>query len=211
MNQPALFDMPLAKPRRPSEPILRAADWGKGGTKSRYRFALHRAWGQGPCICWVGLNPSTADHIQDDPTIIREMTFSLAWGFGSMVKFNIYPFRSSTVPAMRAWLRHRDEDELVRYAIIDNFYKAADYAPKFEMFVAAWGNNPADEDVKNFMDEVEAGLIDDKLIIDDPNYKPPTVTWHCLGKTASGNPIHPLARGLHRVADDTKPLVWRQG
>jgi protein gp37 len=32
---------------------------------------------------------------------------------------------------------------------------------------------------------------------------------HCLGETASGAPIHPMARGKHRVPDDRQPLLWR--
>ena len=37
-----------------------------------YRYALWRTWDESkPKVLFVGLNPSTADEIQDDPTIRR--------------------------------------------------------------------------------------------------------------------------------------------
>ena len=34
-----------------------------------YRYELRRTWDdQLPVLLWIGLNPSTADHLQDDPT-----------------------------------------------------------------------------------------------------------------------------------------------
>ena len=33
---------------------------------------------------------------------------------------------------------------------------------------------------------------------------------HCLGKTASGAPTHPMARGKHRVPDTAQPQIWRR-
>ncbi|TIW40168.1 MAG: DUF1643 domain-containing protein, partial [Mesorhizobium sp.] len=32
---------------------------------------------------------------------------------------------------------------------------------------------------------------------------------YCFGITASGAPKHPMARGLHRIARDQKPILWR--
>ena len=48
-----------------------------------YRYELRRIWDSSlPILLWVGLNPSTADHINDDPTNRRIAGFSKNWGYG---------------------------------------------------------------------------------------------------------------------------------
>ncbi len=49
-------------------------------------------------IMWIGLNPSTADEQQLDPTLRRIRGFSQAWGFTAFVMTNVFAFRA-TVPA----------------------------------------------------------------------------------------------------------------
>lgn len=67
----------------------------------RYRYSLTRIWdASGPIIAWVGLNPSTADHRIDDPTIRREMAFSRRWGYGGMIKVNMFGLRSANPHAL---------------------------------------------------------------------------------------------------------------
>lgn len=47
----------------------------------RYRYRLWRAWAtEGRSALIVGLNPSTADATEDDPTIRREVAFAKRWG-----------------------------------------------------------------------------------------------------------------------------------
>lgn len=50
------------------------------------------------------LNPSTADHRKDDPTIRRCMGFARAWGFDELVVVNLFGFRSPSPKAMKAAL-----------------------------------------------------------------------------------------------------------
>lgn len=59
-----------------------------------YRYALSRAWGEGPMVTWVCLNPSTADATTDDATIRTMLGFSRLWGMGSLTVVNLYAFRS---------------------------------------------------------------------------------------------------------------------
>ena len=48
---------------------------------SKYRYSLWRIWDkEKPIFTFIGLNPSTADHIQDDPTINRCINFAKSWG-----------------------------------------------------------------------------------------------------------------------------------
>jgi hypothetical protein len=34
---------------------------------------------------------------------------------------------------------------------------------------------------------------------------------YVFGLTGNGAPIHPMARGKHRISDDAKPILWRDG
>jgi len=60
-----------------------------------YRYDLTREFDpKGEWILWIGLNPSTADHRNDDPTITREIDFSHGFGFPNLAKCNLYALRS---------------------------------------------------------------------------------------------------------------------
>ncbi|MFT4863101.1 MAG: hypothetical protein ACI95C_002325 [Pseudohongiellaceae bacterium] len=62
----------------------------------RYRYSLERSWGSGQgTVVFIGLNPSTADHKQDDPTIRRCVGFARAWGFESMAIVNLFAYRAT--------------------------------------------------------------------------------------------------------------------
>lgn len=61
-----------------------------------WRYQLVRTWdADADLVCWVMLNPSTADAEQDDPTIRRCVGFSRAWGFSGMVVVNLYALRAT--------------------------------------------------------------------------------------------------------------------
>lgn len=182
-------------PRRPVEPIVREAL-----IEGNYRWWLKRAWGPGPAIAWVGLNPSTADGKRDDPTMSREIGFSFRWGFGSLVKLNLYPFIAANPAAMREWRSgwmtnpglHGD----AREAWIGNMHRAGDEIGRCQTVIAAWGEGAEDDHRDAFME-----------IVTDLVGRP--IEWQCLARTASGAPRHTLARGTHRIPDDATPSLWR--
>lgn len=60
-----------------------------------YRWWLFRRWSDKPIIIWIMMNPSTADHTKDDPTIRKVIRYYTKWGHGSILVLNIYAFRSS--------------------------------------------------------------------------------------------------------------------
>ena len=61
-----------------------------------YRYTLRREWAFGEgCVCWVMLNPSTADDTLDDPTIRRVVRFSQDNGFQRLIVVNLFAARST--------------------------------------------------------------------------------------------------------------------
>jgi len=62
----------------------------------KYRYTLSRIWlPEKPYVCFVGLNPSTADENIDDPTIRRCLGYANAWGYGGLVMVNLFAFRAT--------------------------------------------------------------------------------------------------------------------
>ena len=62
----------------------------------RYRYSLERSWNGGEGrVLFIGLNPSTADHKKDDPTIRRCVGFAKSWGFNGMEIVNLFAYRAT--------------------------------------------------------------------------------------------------------------------
>lgn len=62
--------------------------------KKRYR--LWRIWDKHkPCVLFIMLNPSTANALDNDKTVVRCANFAKDWGFGGMMIGNLYAIRTS--------------------------------------------------------------------------------------------------------------------
>ena len=60
--------------------------------KKNKRYSLWRIWNQDlPKILYIMLNPSMANHIEDDSTVRRLNYFTQKFGFGGFYVGNIYP------------------------------------------------------------------------------------------------------------------------
>lgn len=176
------------------EIIRRTAD-----IRGNLRLTLSRVWGNGSRVCWVMLNPSTADHKKDDPTIKRCIHFTKLWGYGGFVVVNLYPFRSSSPAECKKWANWEPSKD---WGVRDDIYYhnqpiVVEHAKKSDLVVAAWGNNAWDLDyVDHLTDEIQSN-------------EEPWPDIYCLGTTNSGSPKHPMARGKHRVPDDQQPILWK--
>ena len=98
--------------------------------RGAYRYLLTRRWGLGPAALFVMLNPSTADDVDDDPTIRRCVGFARRWRLGGLEVVNLYALRATDprdLFAHRAPVG-RDNDD----AISDAVARAAH-------IVVAWG------------------------------------------------------------------------
>lgn len=67
----------------------------------KYRFALWRVWDDSlPRVMFIGLNPSTADESDDDPTLIRCIRYAKSWGYGGICMANLFAFRATDPKVM---------------------------------------------------------------------------------------------------------------
>ena len=99
----------------------------------KYRYSLERIWiTRKPFVCFVGLNPSTADENLDDPTIRRCIRFSSDWGYGGLVMVNLFAFRS-TNPKKLYLEDNPIGDENDKYLRL--------YSQHAGITVVAWGTN----------------------------------------------------------------------
>jgi len=68
-----------------------------------YRYALWRVWDAAlPSFVVIGLNPSTADETENDPTIRRCIGFAKREGCGGLVMLNLFAVRATDPRVMMA-------------------------------------------------------------------------------------------------------------
>jgi hypothetical protein len=68
------------------------------GEKQQYRVYLKRVWGstgENRYPLLIGMNPSTADAMHNDPTVSREIGFASSWGYEGLVKGNVCDYRAT--------------------------------------------------------------------------------------------------------------------
>lgn len=160
---------------------------------SRYRYVLGRDVEDpqlgclepdeaGGIVVFVMLNPSTADDVQDDPTIRRCMGFARRWGFGRLVVVNLYAFRA-TEP-MDMWAASGAGVDIVGPENDDHI---AHVLSSCDRTIAAWGAGARPERVAEFGALVAAADVQ---------------LW-ALRLTKDGAPRHPLY-----VHGDTTPIEY---
>ena len=131
----------------------------------KYRYALWRTWDESkPYAMFIGLNPSTADETEDDPTIRRCINFAKAWGYGGVCMANLFAYRATVPSDMMA-----AEDPLGT----ENDKWLRTLADSAGIVIAAWGNEGA------FLDRSK------EVVAMFPEL-------FCLKINGSGEPAHPL-------------------
>lgn len=164
-----------------------------------YRFRLTRTWDDRPRLLVVMFNPSTADHQVDDPTIRLLCHIANHNGFGGIVVCNAIPLRSSkpadAIDMELTWDKRQDWYQ--RDALQQNLAVVVDEVGKAGAVLLAWGNlgDRVAHWMENVVEEINCAL-------------PVGSEIYCLGKTKSGQPKHPLARGKHKVPKDALLLPW---
>ena len=134
----------------------------------KYRYVLRRSlnshlrWVK--TIIFVMLNPSTADAVEDDPTIRRCISFAEREGFTHMTVCNLFALRATNPKELLV-----AEDPIGP----DNHWTLEREMTMHDFRVAAWGAHP-------FTKERAQDVVD--------RYGP----FHCLGTNKDGSPKHPL-------------------
>ena len=69
-----------------------------------YRYVLRREWDvlDHSYVMFVGLNPSTADEVRDDPTVRRCLGYAKSWGYGALCLTNLFAFRATKPAVLKA-------------------------------------------------------------------------------------------------------------
>lgn len=157
----------------------------------RYRYLLVRVWDSSRHrlpVCM--LNPSNADAEQDDPTIQTLGHFANAWGFGGIEVINLRAWRTSRPKQLLADTRARLDT--MGPANRDAWAGIRGYARMNNLpILVAWGASAFPADVSRFFAEMFG-----------------RVPFICLGTTTQGFPLHPMARGLHRIPRDRQPIPF---
>lgn len=163
------------------------------------RWTLTRKWGPGPRACVIGHNPSTADGLQDDPTTRWWNAWFQLFGFGGYVAVNLYPWRSSDPAEV---YRRVDSIDGGDWSARDDLYYSnldtvVSWAKAADQVFVCWGAIARECNwLDHVIEEIQSGVA------------PYPDLW-CWGKTGSGAPKHPMARGARRIPPDQKPILWR--
>jgi len=154
----------------------------------KYRYELRRIWqSKTGLVCWVMLNPSTADANFDDPTIRRCMGYAARWGYGGIIVVNLFGLRATNPKEL-----YKVDDPIGPKN--SNYISRASW--QSNMTIAAWGT--------------KGTYLSQNLAIIKK-----TTNLYCLALTKNGHPKHPLylTRDLEpkpynqATPPDGKPLV----
>lgn len=154
-----------------------------------YRYELTRLWEpDGWIVCWIMLNPSTADAVRDDPTIRRCIEFSRRMGCAGMSVVNLYAYRASDPAELAACTVEEREAP-------SNLYYIRAAMMTVDRIMAAWGRP---QNIPGY-----ARVLNDVTSLAYRHMK----DLYCLGVNGDGSPKHPSPLG--RVPLDTTPKIWR--
>lgn len=153
-----------------------------------YRYSLERYWAMGPALSFIMLNPSTADHTKDDPTIRRCVSFAVGLGYSGLVVYNLFAYRTPS-PAVLMAMMQAGEDVVgpKNDAILANVL--SDAALHVRPVIVGWGNALPPKVMAERVDWLKS--------------LPGSESLHSLGTTKSGAPRHPLY-----LPGDARPHYW---
>ena len=104
---------------------------------TKYRYQLTRSWkNEGEkdfTLLFIMLNPSTADAMEDDPTIRKCITIAKAFHFNSIEVVNLYGYRSTDPSTLLSMSLEEAQGELNGHYVAESIGRA-------NAICVAWGN-----------------------------------------------------------------------
>ena len=136
----------------------------------KYRYKLTRTWDEDKGkVLFIMLNPSTANHIENDLTTIRCINFAEKWGYGGIMIGNIYPFRAKRPKHLRKWLNTSNNGLWEhREGNIDAVHQMAEQA---DLIVCAWGCNYK-EGIPDWVSDIDSKMGLHYLELCDDGFTP---------------------------------------
>lgn len=138
-----------------------------------YRYFLVRRWGERRAtkserIAFIGLNPSTATEVVNDPTVRRCIGYARDWGFREFVMLNVFAYRATDPRRMKQVPEPigPETDAQIRL-----------WTRKCRLVIACWGTHAVHLDRHREILQ---------------NLQRWGISPQCLGRTKSGLPRHPL-------------------
>lgn len=151
-------------------------------TCGKYRYLLYRIWDASlPKAMCIGLNPSTADAMEDDPTISHLRNILQHAGYGGLYMTNVFALISPNPEDLRACPDPVKDNDLWLFAT----------RAKCRDVIYCWGNFP----MAAYRAKVITRLFPDGM---------------CFGKSKSGAPFHPMAlwrAGIKNKEATIKPFI----
>jgi len=103
----------------------------------QYRYRLWREWDASrPALGFIMLNPSTADHQVNDPTITRCMQRALAGKYGRLEVVNLFPLRSTDPAGLQTHSAPLGREDIANGAVMDAINRCS-------LVICAWGAHKA--------------------------------------------------------------------
>jgi hypothetical protein len=139
----------------------------------KYRYRLDRIWDVDlPPLAFGMLNPSTADHERNDPTIERCERRARTLGFGSLVVWNLFAYRATKPEILRKQSDPigPENNFFIQEILIENKNREG-------KVVVGWGAHG--QFLQRHVEVMEIG-------------RGMNIPFYCLGVTNGGQPRHPL-------------------
>lgn len=154
-------------------------------TCEKYRYELTRQWDENlPKLVFILLNPSTATHETQDPTVRRAMGFARSFGYGGLCFVNLFAYRATNPEELKTVadpFGPENDAFILEHARTSALVNA--------QIIAAWGAHGGlherDERVLQMLGRENLSL-------------------HALHLTKDGNPGHPLY-----LSGECKPFLWK--
>lgn len=153
----------------------------------RYRYRLDRIWDAAlPPLAFGMLNPSTADHERNDPTIERCERRAQALGFGALIVWNLFAYRTTDPNLLKSQSDPigPENDSFIRQILTE-------ISCRNGSIIVGWGTHGT------FLNR---GQSIKELALQTG------IRFLCLGTTKSGQPKHPLY-----ISYRSQPHFWDDG